>query len=662
MVENPEHEQTLALSHLSMIRVCAITPTLRVADVEFNTAEILKAVNHAYDEGARIILFPELCISGYSCGDLFFQPTLLNAVEKSIVEIVEATSEMECAIIVGAPLRNKGQLYNCAVVISNGDVEGVVPKTFLPNYNEFYEQRWFASSRDNSSDTIIIDPLEVAFGNTFLIETLGPVGECKIGIEICEDLWAVESPSFKMALEGAHIICNLSASNELVGKANYRRSLVLQQSARCQGAYIYASAGAGESSTDVVFAGHNLIAENGTLLAESDRFSFDTTYCFADIDIERINNERLRNSTFRAEKSEEEFEIEFAVVADTQASTLLRPNPAHPFLPLPNEQSERFEEVIAIQSTGLAKRLRHTQCSKVILGLSGGLDSTHALLVCWETFARLGIDRKNIVALSLPCFGTSDRTRNNAQALADEFDITFQEIDITETVRSHFRDIGHDEHEHSILFENAQARERTQVLMDIANQRGALVVGTGDLSELALGWCTYNGDHMSMYALNSGVPKTLIRSLVEWYMNTRSTPQQAHVLRDILATPISPELIPSSDSSSPVQDTEKTIGPYELHDYFLFQFSRYQFSPQKIVQLAVFAFAGRYSIVEIRSWMKVFLTRFFANQFKRSAIPDGPKVGSVALSPRGDWRMPSDAVVQLWLDSTDEEFSTEEDE
>lgn len=647
-----------SLSSLSYLRVASVSPEIRVADVDFNTKEILRIYAELIGKGVQVVCFPELCISGYTCGDLFFQHALLGAVRNAIHQLAEATSQYGGVMLVGAPIQHKGQLYNCAVVLNQGKVVAVIPKTFLPNYNEFYEMRWFASAYDTNDNSIWLDNHEVSFGtdilfDIFLDETFEP--HCTIGIEICEDLWAVHSPSTNQSLAGADVLFNLSASNETLGKADYRKQLVLSQSGRCMAGYVYSSAGAGESSTDVCFSGHCLIAENGTLLSESSRFSFDTEYIISDIDIERLRNERLRNSTFRTEQSKVSFKHLGLKVKSATVETILRnpnglPLPRMPFVPdNPQLRHQHCKEVHDIQVTALAKRLKHIGCRNVVLGLSGGLDSTLALLVCVSAFRKLQLPLTGIHCITMPGFGTTQKTKGNAEKLAIELGVPLRTIDITTSVRQHFSDIGHDENKHDILYENAQARERTQILMDICHQVQGIVIGTGDLSELALGWCTYNGDQMSMYAVNAGVPKTLVRHVVEWHSHNTVSETARLVLEDILSTPISPELLPLSADGTMQQKTEDTVGPYILHDYFLYYMLRLQYSPKKIYILACMTFSNEFTNSEILSWMKVFYHRFFTQQFKRSAMPDAPKVGSVALSPRGDLRMPSDACSTLWL-------------
>jgi len=635
------------------LRIATGSPELRVADVGFNTVAMQKTMRAAAKTGAAIALFPELGITGYSCGDLFAQTLLLARARAALLELAAATGKLKIHAIVGLPLVVHGRLYNCAAVLGAGRVLGLVPKQFLPTTGEYYEERWFTSAAG-------VDPVEIELGDyrapfaTNLLFTDEASG-CTFGIEICEDLWAVHPPSGDLCLAGANLILNPSASNELLGKAAYRRDLVRQQSARCLAAYAYASAGPGESSTDVVFAGHCFVAENGTILSESERFKFDTQIAYADVDLGRLLHERLCNSSFSAAAAAIEFRripVGLSAAAGSVSPPVgsLRPNPALPFVPAdPRVHAETCREIFAIQSTGLAKRLRHTGSRNVVIGISGGLDSTLALLVAAHAFDLLGLDRKGILAPTMPGFGTTKRTRGNAEKLVEEIGATLRVIPIHDAIKQHFRDIGHDEGKHDVTYENAQARERTQILMDLANQVGGFVVGTGDLSESALGWCTFNGDHMSMYHVNAGIPKTLVRYLIDWCAESEFSGATAKVLHDIAATPISPELLPPTADGKLQQHTEDLIGPYELHDYFLYHIVRHGSRPAKVLYLAELAFAGRYRRAVILRWLEIFVRRFFSQQFKRSAMPDGPKVGSVALSPRGDWRMPSDASAAEWL-------------
>jgi len=640
-------------AQFGFVRVAVVAPELRVADVGFNTAEIVAAIGVAAAQGARLVLFPELSVTSYSCADLFYQSALLDRARAALVTIAEATGVQGVAAVVGLPLEVGGRLYNCAALLSEGRVYGVVPKSYLPNTNEFYEQRWFTSALQGTPDTIRMAGGDVPFG-TDLLFVVGNMPGCTIGIEICEDLWAVSPPSGELAVAGATVLLNPSASNELLGKVEYRRDLVRQQSARCLAAYLYAGVGSGESTTDTVYAGHCMVAENGAILAETERFQFDTQMAVVDIDVQRLVHERIKNSSFAQAvpaRAHRRIDAHFAERVVEEETVLLRPTLSRtPFVPADlGQRARNCREIFSIQSTGLAKRLKHTGAKKVVIGVSGGLDSTLALLVIANAFDRLGIARGGIVAITMPGFGTTGRTRGNAERLAELLGTTLRIIPISETVRRHFGDIGHDETAHDVTYENAQARERTQILMDVANQVGGLVVGTGDLSEGALGWMTFNGDHMSMYHVNAGVPKTLVRYLVAWCADEVFSGESAAVLYDIVDTPITPELLPLGLNQELEQKTEDTIGPYELHDFFLFQFLRHQFAPAKVFFLARVAFAGSYDDATILKWLTVFYRRFFSQQFKRSSMPDGPKVGSVALSPRGDWRMPSDASSATWL-------------
>ncbi len=632
------------------ICVAAGTPKVRVADCRYNAEQIFTMMREAEKQGVKILALPELCLTGYTCGDLFLQDTLLNGAAEGLRTILEATRHLEVLTALGMPVRAGGKLYNCAVVIQKGKVLGVVPKTYLPNYGEFYETRWFQSGADCGDD---LQP----FDDVLAFRSYGGIGQClidcptvpglKVGVEICEDLWASDPPSRRLAEAGATVILNLSASNEVVGKAAYRRQLVVGQSGRLCCGYVYADAGEGESTTDVVFTGHNMIAENGALLAEH-RFTAGLT--FADIDVERLAYERRRLTPFPAVNAAGLYrnEAEFTPCA-TKLRRYVSPTP---FIPdNAADRASRCEEILTIAALGLKKRLKHTGARSAVIGLSGGLDSTLALLIAALAMGMLHRDPSDIIAVTMPCFGTTERTKNNAVLLAEHMGTTLRTIPIGDTVRSHFRDIGHDPEDQDVTYENAQARERTQVLMDVANQTGGLVIGTGDLSELALGWATYNGDHMSMYGVNASIPKTLVRHLVDYVArdNRKKDPELAQVLEDILDTPVSPELLPAVQGEIS-QRTEDLVGPYELHDFFLYHAVRWGFGPRKILRLAELALGRQYSQEVILKWLKNFYYRFFAQQFKRSCLPDGPKVGSVSLSPRGDWRMPSDAVARLWLE------------
>ncbi len=631
------------------IKVAAATPKIKVADCGYNASEIIRLCREAAALGVKILVFPELCVTGYTCGDLFLQDTLIEAAAGALARIAQDTAELDMLIALGCPVRDQwsGKLYNCAAVLNRGRLRSLRPKMALPNYGEFYEQRWFTAGGEGWSGDVKIEgqryDTSIRTDGIFFCDALPDLA---VGVEICEDLWAADPPSTALARAGATVILNLSASNELVGKAAYRRELVKNQSARLHCAYIYADAGEGESSTDLVFAGHNIIAENGAVLAES---RFRTGLTVSEIDVKRLLFDRRRNTTFTRKKLAEEFwRAPFDL--DLTDTVLTRPVSRSPFVPEGrDERSERCGEIFNIQTQGLLKRMEHTGCKKLVVGVSGGLDSTLAMLVSAMAVRRLGLPADALLAVTMPCFGTTERTKSNAMVLAEKLGAELRVVDITKSVRQHFADIGHDEADHSVTYENAQARERTQVLMDIANGLGGLVVGTGDLSELALGWATYNGDHMSMYGVNAGIPKTLVRYVVGWYADTCGDAELAAVLNDILATPVSPELLPAENGEIS-QKTEDLVGPYELHDFFLYYFVRWGMDPEKIYRLARYAFAGEYDDETILKWLRTFIRRFFAQQFKRSCLPDGPKVGSVALSPRGDWRMPSDAVARAWLE------------
>jgi len=620
------------------VRVAAAIPELRVADCAYNVARMADLVRKGEEEKAQVICFPELSVTGYTCADLFQQQQLLNNALKALNELQLLTFSTTSVIIVGMPVRVQAHLFNTAVVLQGGHILGIVPKTHLPNNNEFYEKRWFTSGTLADSQTIIISGEEVPFGTDLLFSD----GKFTFGIEICEDLWVPIPPSSQQALHGAEIIFNLSATNELIGKHQYLRQLIEQQSARCNAGYVYASAGAGESTTDVVYAGNGLIAENGKIIASSERFSFDAQLTVADIDIERLQAERIRNTNYASDKSTWVYRTIPFEDAHFTHFDLKRTFDKHPFVPPVTNRDESCHEIFSIQIGGLAKRWQHTQSDTVVIGISGGLDSTLALLVSVKTADKLGYDRKRIIGITRPGFGTTDRTYTNAINLMKSLGITTMEISITDASLQHFKDINHDPQQHDVVYENTQARERTQILMDIANKHRGLVIGTGDLSEMALGWSTYNGDHMSMYAVNSGVPKTLVRYLVDWAAHQLDASSE-DILQDILDTPVSPELLPADANGDIAQKTEDIVGPYELHDFFLYYMVRFGFSPAKILFLAQNAFNESYPVEVIEKWLKIFISRFFAQQFKRSCIPDGPKVGSINLSPRGDWRMPSDA-------------------
>jgi NAD+ synthase (glutamine-hydrolysing) len=638
---------------LGFLRVGAASPALRVGDVAYNLEQISVLIEQAAAGKCQVVVFPELALTGYTCADLFFQKFLLQKVEESLLELARISSGYPMLIVVGAPLIQSGKLYNCGVMINQGGIAGAVPKTFIPNTNEFYEERWFSSALDRTCAEINIADLSVPFGEDLLFQHR-EFRECCIGVEVCEDAWIANPGSGEMAQAGATLICNLSASPEVLGKARYRRQLVESQSARCLAAYAYASAGAWESSTDLVFAGHSLIAENGMLMVESERFGFDSKLISCDVDLQRMDLERRKNNSFAASRVARQFrKVEFFTSA-WEGQRLQREVVSNPFVPAESaDRSERCEEIFEIQTTALARRLQHTGSKRVVIGLSGGLDSTLALLVLVRAVDMLGLGAESIIAVTMPGFGTTTRTKSNAEKLIDQLGVNKRVISIDAAVRQHFQDIGHDETNHDITYENAQARERTQILMDIANQCNGLVIGTGDLSELALGWCTYNADHMSMYSVNCGVPKSLVRYMVEWCAECLFSEPIREVLEDICATPISPELLPPDEYGDIAQVTEEHVGPYDLHDFFLFHVVRNQFAPRKVFYLARVAFAEEYSASTIKRWLRNFYSRFFTQQFKRSCLPDGPKVGSVALSPRGDWRMPSDAVASMWLEEVD---------
>ena len=636
------------------LTLATITPELRLADVAANAAHIKAAARRAATEGAVLVVFPELSLTGYTCADLFYQETLLHAARESLADLAAFTREIDAALVIGLPLAVQGRLYNAAALLANGRIAGIVPKTHLPNTGEFYEQRWFSSGKlCAGGETVDLGGQQVPFGTDLLFQAEN-MPECVVGLEICEDLWAAEQPSARQALAGATLLCNTSAGNELLGKSNYRRELVVQQSARCLAAYAYANSGPNESSTDVVFSGHGIIAQNGHLLAESERFSFEETMLISQVDLHRLQHERRVNSTWFGTPPPPFRRIPFHIAATDTPARLRRRITPTPFVPSDAaRRDEHCREIFTIQSASLARRLRHLGARSVTLGISGGLDSTLALLVCVEAFNRLGLGLGGINAVTMPGPGTSTRTRNNAKRLCQQLGVTVRETPIHTALEQHLRDIEHPPAQYDLTYENAQARERTQILMDIAGQTGGFVVGTGDLSETALGWSTFNGDHISMYHVNIGVPKTLVRHLVAWASHARYRGETQVVLDDIGATPISPELLPATPDGAPAQETERLIGPYDLHDFFLYHLVREGSRPRKILFLAGHAFAGKHDATAIRHWLRLFLKRFFAQQYKRSTMPDGPKVGSVALSPRSDWRMPSDATPDLWLRELD---------
>ena len=648
------------------IKVAACTPEIQVADVDFNVDKIISQLEKCREEGVKVAVFPELCITGYTCQDLFFQNALLDKAMEGVVKIAKTTADSDMLVAVGVPVRANGKLYNCAAVMQDGEVRAFVPKTHLPNYNEFYEARHFAPYRGECAAIDLreygqlefIPPMEQT---VFVCEE---IPELVVGFELCEDLWVADPVSNYLAKAGATLICNLSASDEVIGKDSYRRQLVSNQSARLVAGDIYCSAGDGESTQDMVFSGHNIIAENGSILAESRLFENGIT--ISEIDFKKLAFERRKISTYPASAewdysskdsgfldmeniSRERFSLEMGETA------LTRKFAKTPFIPSNQaERNERCHLILQMQSHGLMKRIAHTHSKTVVIGISGGLDSTLALLVCIMAMDLLKRPHTDIVAVTMPCFGTTKRTRSNAEILCDALGVTFREVDISKAVLQHFEDIGHDYNDHSVVFENGQARERTKVLMNIANQVSGMVVGTGDLSELALGWATYNGDHMSMYGVNASIPKTLVRHIVQYYGDTCTSDTLRDVLYDILDTPVSPELLPTDESGTEMtQKTEDLVGPYELHDFFLYYGIRWGFEPSKVKRLAKYAFEGDYPDEVIDKWLKTFYRRFFSQQFKRSCLPDGAKIGSVTLSPRGDWRMPSDAVAKLWLEDID---------
>ena len=632
----------------NFIKVAAITPDIRVGDTEFNTESIIKDIHAAAEEGVKLAVFPELCITGYTCGDLFLQDTLLNGAIDGLAKICNTSDDIDMVIVAGLPFMYMGRLYNVAAVIHNGILLGMVPKQNIPNYSEFYEARHFMPGNEEP-EIYLFHGKEVPVGTNILF-AVDAVRGLTVGCELCEDLWAPLSPGTRHALAGATVLVNLSASNETVGKDVYREMLVKSSSAKLIAGYVYASAGEGESTQDLVFGGHNMIAENGTMLAQAKRFAPENLY--ADLDLHRLQHERRRMMSYRPERSGVYLVI--PVSMEEEETALERSFGARPFVPADEkERARRCEEILSIQACGLKKRYEHTGCQSAVVGVSGGLDSALALLVTVRAFDMLGLDRRQITAVTMPCFGTTDRTYDNACKMARTLGATLQEVDIKEAVTVHFRDIGQKTEDHDVTYENGQARERTQVLMDIANRTGGLVIGTGDMSELALGWATYNGDHMSMYGVNAGVPKTLVRHLVQYYADTCGSVELKDVLLDVLDTPVSPELLPPVDGVIS-QKTEDLVGPYELHDFFLYYMLRCGFEPSKIYRIACRSFQDMYDKSVILKWLKTFYKRFFAQQFKRSCLPDGPKVGSVAVSPRGDLRMPSDACADIWLRQVEE--------
>ncbi|MEE1389081.1 MAG: NAD(+) synthase [Clostridia bacterium] len=640
------------LKEQGFVRVGAIVPKLKVADTEFNCNEIIKQIEIASNNKIQIAVFPELCITGYTCQDLFEQDILLEEAEKSLDKILEYTNNLDIICIIGMPIKAENQLFNTAVVIQKGRILGIVPKTFIPNYSEFYEKRWFTSSKNANNKEIEILGQKVPFGIDLLFKDKANNEIC-FGIEICEDVWAVEPPSNKLSLLGANIIFNLSASNEVIGKKEYRKELVKMQSAKTISGYVYCSSGVNESTSDVVFSGESMIFENGSCLANNQRFDFESNMIFTEIDTKRLANDRRKNTSFMGNPVDLEYrEIEINIPDNIESLT--REYSKTPFVPEDKKKiSEICEEILNIQSYGLAKRLLHTNINKTVIGISGGLDSTLAFLVIIKAYEILNLPKENIIAITMPGFGTTSRTHNNSMKLINEYGATFREINITKSSLQHFEDIGHDKNIKDVTYENAQARERTKILMDVANKENGLVIGTGDLSELALGWCTYNGDHMSMYAVNASIPKTLVKYIIKWVAEN-SKEECKNIINDILDTPISPELLPPDEKGNIEQKTEEQVGPYILHDFFLYHFLRYGAEPKKIYILACKTFKQDFKKEEIKHWLQVFIKRFFTQQFKRNCMPDGPKVGTVSLSPRGDLRMPSDVNYNIWLKNLSE--------
>lgn len=631
------------------VRVAASVPELKVANVEFNTKEVIKEIKALDKEGVQIVTFPELCLTGYTCADLFSQDILITKSKEAIKEVIDSTKLLDIISIIGAPIVCDNQLFNCGVVINKGKILGIVPKTYIPNYGEFYEKRWFSTSNTLTSKTINLFGKEVPIGIDLVFRDIND-SKFTFGIEICEDLWSPKAPSVEAALNGATMIFNLSASNEVIGKAQYRRNLINMQSAKNVCAYIYSSSGVNESSTDLVFSGYAGISENGSMLVENERFNFKTNHIISDVDIQRLMNNRIKDISFMGIGAINSYRVIDIDLKDNN-NDLKRIYDAYPFVPSnEDKRAERCSEIINIQACGLAKRIKHTGMKKCVIGISGGLDSTLAFLVIIEAYRKLGISFDNLIGVTMPGFGTTGRTYNNALTLMKNYGVTMREVSIKEASLQHFKDIGLEETDRSVTYENTQARERTQILMDIANKEGGLVIGTGDLSELALGWCTYNGDHMSMYAVNTSIPKTLVRYLVKYFADIEQNEECKKTILDILDTPISPELLPPSKDGKIEQQTESVVGPYILHDFFLYHFMRYGASPAKIKYIASKTFDGMYDEATIDKWVKFFIKRFFNQQFKRSCLPDGPKVGTISVSPRGDLRMPSDADSSIWLE------------
>lgn len=640
------------------VRLGAAVPKVRVADCIYNKEEIIKSIEDAYKKGVKVLTFPELAITGYTCADLFFQLPLIHAAEDAIKDIAKASASMDMVIVLGAPIVADHQTFNCAVLLHQGRILGIVPKTFIPNYNEFYEDRWFASAKDLIREEIVYAGQTVPMGADLLFHC-DTMPDLKIGVEICEDLWVPVPPSSYQAVYGATVLLNLSASTEQASKPIYRKQLITQQSSRCIAAYVYASAGIGESTQDAVFSGHSMICENGTVFSETEFFCPESQLIYNDIDLEILANDRRRHNTFTDQLSQPDGQRFYREVLfsmeDTSLQELKRPVSSTPFAPAKGDALDaRCENIFRIQATGLARRFQHTHSDTLVIGISGGLDSTLALLVAAKACDFLKIDRTHIVAVTMPGFGTTDRTYHNALDLMTALGVQKKEISIKDAALQHFKDIGHDPDVHDVTYENTQARERTQILMDLANKTNGLVVGTGDLSELALGWATYNGDHMSMYGVNAGVPKTLVRVLTNWVAQSNEFGEKASdILLDVLDTPISPELLPPDANGKINQKTEDLVGPYELHDFFLFQILRFGFHPAKVLYLAEQAFGKQYDRDTLLKWLKNFYRRFFIQQFKRSCLPDGPKIGALGLSPRSDWRMPTDAFSRIWMEEVE---------
>lgn len=635
------------INEYGYLRVAAVSPELKLGNVDFNTEEIIKTLKELETKKVSVAVFPEMSITGYSCGDLFLNDHLLDKAIEGLVKIKKATKKLKITSLVGLPIRIDNQLFNVGAVIENGQIKGIVPKSFIPNYSEFYEKRYFKEAKDLNSTSVVIDNEEIPVGTDLIFQD-EKYQEFTFGLEICEDMWVVDTPSNKLCLGGAKVIFNLSASNEVIGKYEYRRNLISSLAAKNLCGYVYASSGVGESTSDLVFSGYCGIYENGTCLKENERFNFNTNYVISDIDIKRIDNMRLRNTNYGS--INEYFRI-IKLSLNNDANDLLRTYNPYPFVPSDSEIVKRCSEIINIQAFALARRIRCTNSKTCVLGLSGGLDSTLAFLIIMESFKILNIDSANLIAITMPGFGTTDRTLNNAANLAKGYGCTFKEIPIKDVCEVHFKDIGLSSEDRSVTYENAQARSRTQILMDIANKENGLVIGTGDMSEAALGWCTYNGDHMSMYAVNISIPKTLVRYLVKYYASKEENKKVKKALEDILDTPISPELLPPSKDGKILQKTEEKVGPYILHDFFLYHFLRYGASPKKIYYIACKTFKDMYSKEEIEKWLNFFLRRFTMQQFKRSCMPDGPKVGTISLSPRGDLRLPSDLDINTLLGS-----------